>query len=109
MVEKEKKVCVKSNEEGHVSVDFYPSEMERMKKAVSKDEMYEVHEELLYLGEQIRNMIHYSQTQEEKESIHNINIVKNESIIKIYSVLKVLAIGIGLGAQFYLLRKYMTV
>ena len=82
--------------------------MQKFKNAASKYEMYEVHEQILYLGEQIKHMIHHSQAQEEKESVHAMNLAKSQQIIRIYSILKVLAIGLGLGAQFYLLRKYMS-
>lgn len=86
-------------------LDFWSSHANKIKELASKGQIYELHNEMYYLSEGIRNISKGEKMQEGRQNLHSSIILGYEGKIKWLGVMKVMLI-VGLAFVEILVLKF---
>ena len=70
--------------------------------------MYQVHEELITVGEELRELGRLSEFEEQKETVHAQIVSQQQTMIQWFGVVKIFVIGAVVLGQIFVIKKYLS-
>lgn len=87
-----------------VSIDAYSSSQHKYKQLALKSHVQEVHEELIGVEAQLKEITRQQKFEEQRQIIQSQIITQHENNIYLYSIIKVFLVLAVIGGQFFILR-----
>lgn len=104
--ESENTVCMVSSEREFVSIDFYVEEQAHYKEVALKSQVYEVHNELIGVGDKLKEIARMQEFEEQKEAVHSQLLLAHENKIHWFGIAKFVLIVLVIIGQLVVLRRF---